>query len=185
MNEEYLCSLVLDDLEIESLMEDNLNVISFREKEIERLVAIENKKKIKIFPRYYCKNELIEKIERFCWKNYLCRQYLENSILEQNNTLEKMAQIADYHGCPVEELCEENEVSSSTYFTEELLSDYNKNMELDFSLTSDFIEILLDDFGLKYAGPLKDIYYFLYTTRFLLIKNHKFLYIILNMISII
>jgi hypothetical protein len=77
-----------------------------------------------------------------------------------------MAQIADYHGCPVEELCEENEVSSSTYFTEELLSDYNKNMGLDFSLTSDFMEILLDDFGLKYAGPLKDIYYFLYTTRF-------------------
>ena len=166
LNEEYLCSLVLDDLEIESLMGDNLNVIWFREKEIERLVAIENKKKIKIFPRYYCKNELIEKIERFCWKNYLCRQYLENSILEQNNTLEKMAQIADYHGCPVEELCEENDVSSSTYLTEELLSDYNKNMELDFSLTSDFMEILLDDFGLKYAGPLKDIYYFLYTTRF-------------------
>jgi hypothetical protein len=166
LNEEYLCSLVLDDLEIESLMGDNLNVIWFREKEIERLVAIENKKKIKIFPRYYCKNELIEKIERFCWKNYLCRQYLENSILEQNNTLEKMAQIADYHGCPVEELCEENEVSSSTYLTEELLSDYNKNMELDFSLTSDFMEILLDDFGLKYAGPLKDIYTFLYTTKF-------------------
>ena len=166
LNEEYLCSLVLDDLDIESLMGENVNVIWFRENEIERLVAIENKKKIKIFPRYYWKNELIEKIERFCWKNFLCRKDLANSIIEKKNALEKMAQIAEHKGCSLEELCEENESSSTTYFVEKLLSDFDRSKEFDFSLTSDFMEILLHDFGLKYKGQLKDVYTFLYTTRF-------------------
>ena len=158
--------MVLDDLDIESLMGENVNVIWFRENEIERLVAIENKKKIKIFPRYYWKNELIEKIRTILLEKF---SYVN---ISQIQFLNKIMHLKKWHKLPSIMVVRWKNYAKKTnrllvlILLKNYYQTYDKNMEFDFSLTSDFMEILLDDFGLKYAGPLKDIYTFLYTTRF-------------------
>ena len=44
-------------------------------KGIKQIVEIENKERIRIIPRYIVKNDLILRIERYCWKYYIRKGY--------------------------------------------------------------------------------------------------------------
>jgi hypothetical protein len=109
ITEEFLCSAIIEQFKNESIIGEDVNIIWFKEPEIERLVHLENTKKIKIFPRYYFKKSNIEKIERFCWKNYLHLKELEDKIVDQEKNIEKLKEYAGYNALELEKLYDINE----------------------------------------------------------------------------
>jgi hypothetical protein len=166
ITEEFLCSAIIEKLTNESIIGENVNIYWFKETEIDRLVLLENTQKIKIFPRYYLKKSFIQKIDRFCWKNYLYSKYLEDVIIDQEKNLEKLKEYAGYNGIELDRLCDINEHNSTINRNRSSIIEIKENEGLYISTPSDLVSILVDDLDLNSMHELRDIYTFLYTTKY-------------------
>jgi len=120
-----------------------LNVWWFKKNDIDELLALENRKKLKILPRYICKNLLFEKIDIFCWKQKLYKEFfldLEKTNLERLTA--KKNDLACF-GMTTEEIIESDPILISPEHMR-FLVETNKNMpRWEIKRTDQFYQIMV------------------------------------------
>ena len=79
LNKDFSCSYIVKN--IPSIGE--FTVWWFKNKDIDELIEIENRKKLRIFPRHIHSLSLFYYIDEFCWKYYLYKEY--HIYLERKN----------------------------------------------------------------------------------------------------
>jgi len=116
------------------------------ENNVEKVIQIENKKGIKIFPRYYHHCELIDDVDQFCWKyGFMNRQLedLKNRAIQQQEHLEQ--QLIS-QGIDFDEVMEQNPDILNPSVVEWIQSEYQKHSaEADLSVPGDFLKLMVAD----------------------------------------
>jgi transcriptional regulator with PAS, ATPase and Fis domain/DNA-directed RNA polymerase subunit RPC12/RpoP len=77
ISEEYLCSYIP---KWKPYVGWFFNVCWYREEQIPDLVKIENRERLRIFPRYISEDFTIDKIESFCWKYKFQEMFYQNQF---------------------------------------------------------------------------------------------------------
>ncbi|MEW6672852.1 MAG: hypothetical protein AB1427_14190 [Thermodesulfobacteriota bacterium] len=139
LDTDYLCSyLSNEDLPIGSLF----SVSWFKEDQVEKLAGFENRKQYKVFPRYFYNNDLLDKVENFCWHNHLYAKFLSDGKKSAEEDLKFIANRAEIEGYDIDNIKESNpELGPQSWeiMQENLSSDFNWN------LAGKFMEILVAD----------------------------------------
>jgi len=142
LDTDYLCSYSSDKFDEELPMGPLFSVSWFKEDQVEKLADFENRKQFKVFPRYFYNNDLLDKVENFCWHNHLCSKFLSDDKKDAEENLKVIADAAEFGGHDIDNIMESNPGSgplSWKIIQENLSNDFNWN------LTGKFMEILVAD----------------------------------------
>jgi hypothetical protein len=136
---DYLCSY----LPVEEMPSGVLFTVNwFKEDQIEKLVAFENRRQLKVFPRYFYQSDLLNQMEFFCWKNYLHSKWLSDGEKSAEEDLRNLTNIAEFQGWESKGLLKSNPEIGPVPWN---ILQENMNDDFDWKLTGEFMQILADD----------------------------------------
>ena len=139
----FLCSYVPDGNEPSGTI---CHAWWIHEADVEKLIQIENIKGIKIFPRYYHHCELLEDVDRFCWKYGYTNIYLENIKNRIARNREKLEQELILQGVDLKDAIEATPGMIDPSMIESIQSDTQKhNASEILTVSGDFLKILIAD----------------------------------------
>jgi hypothetical protein len=145
-DEDFLQSLILDGV---LPVGTTFSVWWFKNESIERLVNIENKHQITIFPRYCHRCSLIEKADRFCWQYGLNVQYLEQVKCMAISEFKTLEQIAIHQDLDIDKIIEFNPDIITPNNVEliygDIIAQAKSNVRNQLTLSADFMDILISD----------------------------------------
>jgi hypothetical protein len=139
----YLCSYIPDENEPAGTF---CYVWWFKENEIKTLLDLENKREIKIFPRYYHHCALIEDVDLFCWKYGLLNKSFDDlkshAIANQENLEKKLIR----EGIDLEAALDENPDILDSKIIELIQYENQTRTASDIlDVPGDFLKILIAD----------------------------------------
>jgi len=144
---EYLCSFILDGT---YPMGTQFSVWWFKNDQntdqIDKLVKIENRKNIKIFPRYYHYCSLVDNVDSFCWKYDLLEKYPTDLKKRAVSNLEELIRKANYIGIDEKNFLENTPGTLTPDLHEFFFQNARINDPSDiFYTTGDFLNVLTTD----------------------------------------
>lgn len=137
--EEFLCSYNFDG---EHPIGPSVLVLWFRDGQIEDLVDIENKYKLRIIPRYFHKISIYEDIGHFCWSNYLYLRYLNDHKAGMEADLKYLQEFSKKEELIFDESTQEATINILASSIKRVSDEMEKNY---YKISSDFRDIIVSD----------------------------------------
>nr|WP_321402075.1 hypothetical protein [uncultured Desulfobacter sp.] len=140
--EKLFCSYLAEDT---PPMGSFSNVFWFREKDIPELLAIENEKHLRIFPRYIYRTELVTKIDHLLAYHYINGKRVDQAIADHKisttDAREKLKDYARENNINFENLAESNGLMEPDVFINEVQETLER-MKIDPLIPAQFLDIL-------------------------------------------
>jgi hypothetical protein len=122
-----------------------VSVLWFPKNQIYKVLELESKEDIRIFPRYFHHNEVIDNSEVFCWKNHLLLESLHFRKDKAKEDLEILQKELENSDISFDEVLEENPTIARPAIYKDIVEQKKKRDAERIDMMVEFMDILAAD----------------------------------------